>query len=30
MSLFPCFDAFSRVYDAGKPQLVWTKLVADL
>ena len=30
MSISPDFDAFARVYKAGKPQLVWTKLVADL
>src|SRR5258707_15873333 len=30
MSVFPESDAFTQVYDAGKPQLVWTKLVADL
>src|SRR5207342_654733 len=30
MSVSPEFDAFTQVYDAGKPQLVWTKLVADL
>src|SRR5689334_9991885 len=30
MSISPDFDAFARVYEAGKPQLVWTKLVADL
>jgi anthranilate synthase component 1 len=30
MSIAPDFDAFARVYDSGKPQLVSTKLVADL
>jgi anthranilate synthase component I len=30
MSFSPDFDAFARVYDSGKPQLVSTKLVADL
>ena len=30
MTVSPEFDAFSRTYDGGKPQLVWTKLVADL
>ena len=30
MTVSPEFDAFARTYDAGKPQLVWTKLVADL
>jgi anthranilate synthase component I len=30
MSISPDFDAFARVYDSGKPQLVSTKLVADL
>ncbi len=26
----PGFDAFAALYDAGKPQVVWTRLVADL
>ena len=30
MSVSPEFDAFAARYDGGKPQLVWTKLVADL
>src|SRR3981189_3457617 len=30
MSVSPEFDDFAKVHDAGKPQLVWTKLVADL
>ena len=30
MSISPELDAFTRVYEAGKPQLVSTKLVADL
>ena len=30
MSISPDFDAFARVYESGKPQLVSTKLVADL
>src|SRR5436190_23342079 len=30
MSISPEFDAFAGTYDSGKPQLVWTKLVADL
>ena len=30
MSVQPELDAFSRVYEAGKPQIVFTKLVADL
>src|SRR6476660_5054649 len=30
MSLSPDFDAFTSCYEAGKPQLVSTKLVADL
>jgi len=30
MSIAPDFDAFARVYDSSKPQLVSTKLVADL
>jgi anthranilate synthase component 1 len=27
---FPAFDAFRTAYDAGRPQVVWTRLVADL
>ena len=30
MSILPDFEAFSAVYEAGRPQVVWTKLVADL
>jgi anthranilate synthase component I len=30
MSISPDLDAFTRIYESGKPQLVWTKLVADL
>ncbi|MBS0548230.1 MAG: anthranilate synthase component I [Proteobacteria bacterium] len=30
MSISPELDAFAKVYDSGKPQLAWTKLVADL
>ena len=30
MSISPDFDAFQATYDSGKPQVVWTKLVADL
>jgi len=30
MPVSPVFDAFASVYDRGKPQLVWTKAVADL
>ena len=30
MSISPDFGGFARVYDSGKPQLVSTKLVADL
>jgi anthranilate synthase component 1 len=30
MSLSPEFEPFATVYDSGKPQLVWTKLIADL
>ncbi|MEQ1647495.1 MAG: anthranilate synthase component I [Hyphomicrobiaceae bacterium] len=26
----PKFDAFKRIYDAGRAQVVWTRLVADL
>ena len=28
--LAPAFAAFSAAYDAGKPQVLWTRLVADL
>lgn len=30
MKAFPDFETFQAIYDAGKPQVVWTKLVADL
>ena len=30
MSAVPAFEAFEAVYAAGRPQLVWTTLVADL
>ncbi|HJQ57531.1 MAG TPA: anthranilate synthase component I, partial [Vineibacter sp.] len=30
MSVFPAFDTFATTYDTGRPQLVWTRLVADL
>jgi anthranilate synthase component 1 len=30
MPIEPEFDAFARTYDAGKPQAVYTRLVADL
>jgi anthranilate synthase component 1 len=30
MTVSPDFDTFARTYDAAQPQLVWTKLVADL
>jgi anthranilate synthase component 1 len=30
MSLAPDYDAFARIYASGKPQLAWTKAVADL
>src|SRR3954463_988800 len=30
MPVSPEFDAFAGTYQAGRPQLVWTKLVADL
>ena len=30
MSTSPDFEAFAAVYEAGRPQAVWTKLVADL
>ncbi len=30
MSVLPDFDAFAAAYDAGRPQVVWTTLVADL
>src|SRR5499427_7189551 len=30
MTASPDYEAFAKVYAAGKPQLVWSKLVADL
>ena len=30
MNVEPAFDAFAAAYDAGKPQVVWTRLIADL
>jgi anthranilate synthase component 1 len=30
MKVEPNFDSFAAAYDGGKPQVVWTKLVADL
>jgi anthranilate synthase component 1 len=30
MHVEPDFESFSRLYKQGKPQLVWTRLVADL
>ena len=30
MTIRPDFETFARTHDAGRPQLVWTKLVADL
>ena len=30
MSVFPELDVFGQVYDKGLPQVVWTRLVADL
>ena len=30
MTNAPAFDEFAEVYNAGKPQVVWTRLVADL
>jgi anthranilate synthase component I len=30
MRLYPGFDEFARLYEQGKPQAVWTRLVADL
>ena len=30
MSLEPAFDAFSEAYEAGRPQVVWTRLIDDL
>src|SRR5258707_10957654 len=30
MSILPDYKAFAATYESGKPQAVWTKLVADL
>src|SRR5690606_17175166 len=30
MTILPAYDAFASAYAAGRPQLVWTRLVADL
>ena len=30
MSLEPAFDAFAKTYEAGHPQVVWTRLIDDL
>jgi anthranilate synthase component 1 len=30
MNVEPAFDAFSAAYESGKPQVVWTRLIADL
>ncbi|WP_426030234.1 anthranilate synthase component I [Caulobacter sp. DWP3-1-3b2] len=30
MSLEPALDAFTAAYDAGRPQVVWTRLIDDL
>ncbi len=30
IDLMPAYDTFERAYDAGRPQVVWTTLVADL
>ncbi|NJM35361.1 MAG: anthranilate synthase component I, partial [Rhodomicrobium sp.] len=30
MRLYPAFDDFAKTYDKGKPQAVWTRLIADL
>ena len=30
MSLEPAFEAFASAYDAGRPQVVWTRIVDDL
>lgn len=30
MRLYPGFDEFAETYDSGKPQAVWTRLIADL
>jgi anthranilate synthase component 1 len=30
MNVEPAFDAFAATYESGKPQVVWTRLIADL
>ena len=30
MNVEPAFEKFAAAYDAGKPQVVWTRLIADL
>ena len=30
MNVEPAFERFAAAYDAGKPQVVWTRLIADL
>jgi anthranilate synthase component 1 len=30
MNVEPALDAFTAAYDAGKPQVIWTRLIADL
>ena len=30
MKAFPEYDAFAETFDAGRPQVVWTTLIADL
>ena len=30
MNVEPEFDRFAATYEAGRPQVVWTRLIADL
>ena len=30
MNVEPAFDAFAAAYESGKPQVIWTRLIADL
>ncbi|HWA49780.1 MAG TPA: anthranilate synthase component I [Dongiaceae bacterium] len=30
MNVEPAFESFAATYDAGKPQVIWTRLIADL
>jgi anthranilate synthase component 1 len=30
MNVEPAFESFAAVYDSGKPQVIWTRLIADL